>query len=92
MEWIYPYSTGVKNFKVLRAMRPLKGINQVPQLRRLVTTLITSLPALGSVLLFMAFFIFIFATSGVHLFMGDYYARCRLTEEPKNATFWEIDK
>jgi len=50
-----------------------------------------SLPALASVLLFMSFFIAIFAILGLHLFIGDYYARCRLSITPVNATFWPID-
>jgi hypothetical protein len=90
-EWIFPYSKTVTDMKILRALRPLKGINQVQQLKRLVNTLLTALPNLGSVGLFMSFFIFIFAVTGLHLFQGHYYTRCRLTEFPLNSTYWPID-
>ena len=77
--------------KVIRVLRPLKSINTVPSLKRLVTTLFHSLPALGNVVVFMGFFIFIFSVIGIHVFQGDYYYRCRLNSKPINATFWPVD-
>lgn len=81
----------VQSLKILKTLRPLKSINTVPSLKQLVTTLLYSLPALGNVVIFMGFFVVIFAVVGIHVFQGDYYHRCRLTEFPVNATSWPID-
>lgn len=55
----------IKSLKLLRAFRPLKSINSVKSMRRLVTTLIHSLPALLNVAFFMLFIVVIFAIWGL---------------------------
>lgn len=59
-------------------------------MKKIVKVLLISLPNLGTVVIFLAFAILIFAILGLHWFNGDLYYRCRLTEKPINATYWPI--
>jgi voltage-gated sodium channel len=58
----------VPNLKVLRALRvlrPLRSINMVPSMRRLVTTLLMSLPPLGYLVGMLLFFVFVSGILGI---------------------------
>jgi hypothetical protein len=65
-------------------------------MKRLVQTLLRSLPALANVVLFLLFIFIIFGILGVHQFAGAFYNRCRETEEPilneNNELYWPIDR
>ncbi len=45
----------IKSLRILRAFRPLKSINAVPQIKKLVRTLIKALPELFNVIVFLGF-------------------------------------
>ena len=51
-------------------------------MRVLVITLLDALPAIGDVIVFLAFIIILFGILGLQLFMGTLESRCRLTPEP----------
>ena len=74
----------IKSFKfsgirVIRAMRPLKSISAIPSMRKLVKTLIISLPNLGHVASLLSFIVVMFAILGLHLFNGTLDSWCRMT-------------
>ncbi|KAL0233069.1 hypothetical protein GEMRC1_011816 [Eukaryota sp. GEM-RC1] len=63
-------------FRLLRVLRPLRSLSSVPQMRNLVKSLIFIFPAIGPVLLFTMFFVFVGGTFGVHLLRGTLAHRC----------------
>jgi len=87
-----PSINGVKSLRAFRALRPLRSVNSVPSLRKLVRVLVYSLPNLANVAALLLFFIVLFGISGLHLFVGSQFNRCRLTEQPINATYWPVNE
>lgn len=58
-------------------------------MKRLVNTLIKSLPNLVNVAVFLFFIFTIFGIMGQQLWSSKFYNRCRLTESPlPNSTYW----
>jgi len=89
---LIPSVPNLKALRTMRVLRPLRSINSVPSMKRLVATLLISLPRMGYLVSFILFFISIFAILGMQLFSRDLYNRCRLTDAPTmNNTVWEID-
>jgi len=88
---LIPGSVSLKALRTIRVIRPLRSINAIPSMRRVVTTLINSLPNFANVAAFMLFFLVLFASMGLHLYSGELYNRCRLTPRPVNATDWPAD-
>jgi hypothetical protein len=93
---------GIPNLKALRTfrvLRPLRSINAVPSkifhlilgMRRLIGSLLSSLPALANVVVFLIFVFILFGILGVQQFSGALYSRCRLTEIPISPGNWPID-
>ena len=67
------------NFSTLRLariLRPLRTISIFPSLRLLVTTMLTSLPMLGNVVVFFLLFFCIMGIMGVQMFNGQLANRC----------------
>lgn len=60
-------------------------------MKKLVSTLLSSVAQLGGVLILAIFFFTIFAILGVSLWSGKIYYRCRLSEFPVNGD-WEVDQ
>lgn len=65
--------------RALRTIRPLRTINAIPSMKKLVKTLIISLPLLGNVVALLAFIILLFGILGLNVFCGNLYYRCRTT-------------
>ena len=59
-----------KVLRVFRVLKPLRSIKRVPIMRKLVDILLTSLPDLVNILLFMCFFIIVFGIIGIQTFFG----------------------
>jgi hypothetical protein len=57
-------------------------------MRRLVSTLINSIPNLVNVIIFLFFIFTLFGIFGLQLFFGSIYNRCRISEKPINETYW----
>ena len=87
---LIPSVPNLKALRTMRVLRPLRSINAVPSIKRLVTTLLISLPRMGYLVGFLLFVIVVFAILGIQLFARDSYYRCRLTDEPIG-DLWEID-
>jgi hypothetical protein len=47
-------------------MRPLKTINVLPGMKKLISALINSIPEFANVLTFLVFVLVLFATIGLH--------------------------
>ena len=78
----------LKALRNLRVLRPLKSINSIPSMRRLVGTLISSMPKLVNVTIFLSFIFLLFGILGLQLFQGQMFNYCRVTPEPVNG-IWE---
>ena len=64
----------VKGFRVLRALRPLRVIKRIPELKLVVNSLFASVPTLGNVLLLLTMYWMVFGILGLQLFGGKFYA------------------
>lgn len=62
---LIPNFPNLKSLRILRIFRPLRSINAVPSIKRLVSTLLMSLPQMGYLVSFLLFFITIFAILGI---------------------------
>jgi len=63
----------LKICRMLRALRPLRAISRLPGLRRIVNVLILSLAPIGTTLIIVGVFFFLFAVLGGQLFAGQFY-------------------
>jgi hypothetical protein len=54
---LFPQLNSVSGLRAVRALRPLRTINRLPGMRKQVNVLLSSLSALGDVLMLIAFFI-----------------------------------
>ncbi|ETW09835.1 hypothetical protein, variant 1 [Aphanomyces invadans] len=60
----------IRSFRCLRALRPLRVINQLPQLKVVVNTLFRCVPDIGKALLFLLFSLFMFGIVSVLFYQG----------------------
>eukprot|EP00347_Sterkiella_histriomuscorum_P005312 403357086 len=88
---ILPNVPSLKALRTLRVLRPLRSVKAVPSMKRLVGSLLLSLPQMLNVVLFLLFIFMIFGILGIQTFQGDQYNRCRLTPHPVSSTSWPID-
>lgn len=56
----------LKSLRLLRIFRPLKTINALPGMRKLISALINSIPEFANVVMFLVFVFIMFATIGLH--------------------------
>lgn len=89
---LIPSVPNLKSLRTMRILRPLRSINAVPSMKKLVATLLMSLPQMGYLVSFVFFFIGIFSILGMQMFSRDLYMRCRLDDYPlNNFTSWPFD-
>eukprot|EP00418_Pyrodinium_bahamense_P092481 CAMPEP_0179026606 /NCGR_PEP_ID=MMETSP0796-20121207/8601_1 /TAXON_ID=73915 /ORGANISM="Pyrodinium bahamense, Strain pbaha01" /LENGTH=1928 /DNA_ID=CAMNT_0020722691 /DNA_START=29 /DNA_END=5815 /DNA_ORIENTATION=- len=83
LQWILPDLGGAFSvLRLFRALRPLRSLNAVPQMKGLVNTVLIAIPRLGNVILMAVFIFGIFAIAGITLMDGIFYRQCRETKEP----------
>jgi len=63
----------LKICRMLRALRPLRAISRLPGLRKIVNVLIMSLAPIGTTLIIVGVFFFLFAVLGGQIFSGQFY-------------------
>ena len=68
--------TDVSAIRTIRIMRPLRTINSVPGMSRLVSTIMNSLPMMIDVMVLFIFMIIMFAAIVTQLLMGKLNKRC----------------
>ena len=88
---VIPGLPSFRGLRTLRVLRPLRSINAIPKMKRLIASLIQSLPALGNVVVFLLFIFILFSILGVQQFVGQLYYRCRLTPAPVNGVWAKND-
>jgi hypothetical protein len=74
--------SNLKALRTMRVLRPLRSINKFPSMKKLISSLLSSLPALGTAVIFMMFIFLLFCILGVQSFSGFLYQRCRYNPEP----------
>ena len=67
---VFDYIPGIggsnlKALRTLRVLRPLRSINKFPSMKKLISSLLASLPALGNAVVFMMFIFLLFCILGV---------------------------
>ncbi len=75
---LFPGVTNISPLRILRVLRPLRAINNVPGLKIMVDTLLSSMRALGNVAILISFLMTIFAIMGLQLWNGVLHQRCYL--------------
>ncbi len=65
--------SNLKALRTLRVLRPLRSINKFPSMKKLISSLLASLPALGNAVVFMMFIFLLFCILGVQSFSGVLY-------------------
>ena len=75
-----PINLGV--LRAFRVLRPLRSISRLPGLRRVIQSLIASIPQLIDLVFLVVFALLIFSILGMQLFSGKMHNRCRVTEFP----------
>jgi len=75
--------SNLKALRTLRVLRPLRSINKFPSMKKLISSLLASLPALGNAVMFMMFIFLLFCILGVQSFSGLLYQRCRYDPTPE---------
>ena len=63
----------LKTIRVLRALRPLRVAKRLDGVKRVIETILMSLPAIGNVMMIVFLFLLIFGILGVQLFKGGLY-------------------
>jgi len=64
-------------FRCIKFIGIVKDISLLSGLRKLIDSIIISLPTLGNVILFLLFIVLLFGILGIQLFSGALYNRCR---------------
>lgn len=98
-----PNVSALRTFRVLRPLRSLNAVAgksrrkffynivKMVGMKKLVSSLLKSIPELINVIAFLGFIFFIFGIFGIQLWSGELHARCRSTPYPirihDNASF-----
>ncbi len=59
------FKLNLKALRILRVVKPLRSVKAIPSMKRLVTTLLKSIPELGNATIFIIFIIMLFSILGV---------------------------
>mmetsp|Transcript_1005 Transcript_1005/g.1224 ORF Transcript_1005/g.1224 Transcript_1005/m.1224 type:complete len:2440 (-) Transcript_1005:185-7504(-) len=81
--WVSFISAGggyLSGLKTLRILRPLRVANRLPALKKVITALLGSLPAIFNTFVVFFFFLLIFAMLCVMLWNGTFHYRCKNIE------------
>jgi len=73
---------GLGFLRLFRVLRPLRSLNRVPEMKKLVNSTMSAVPRLSNVAIMGAFLFTVFAIIGMTFFRGVFYRRCRATENP----------
>ena len=69
-------SGDISAIKVIRILRPLRTINQIPNMSSLVATILNSLPVMFDVMVLFFFMLIMFGTIATQLLGGHLEKRC----------------
>lgn len=71
----------ISAIKVIRILRPLRTINQIPNMSSLVATILNSLPIMFDVMVLFLFMLIMFGTIATQLLGGHLEKRCVYTDD-----------
>jgi len=74
-------SGDISAIKVIRILRPLRTINQIPNMSSLVATILNSLPIMFDVMVLFMFMLIMFGTIATQLLGGHLEKRCIFTDQ-----------
>lgn len=74
--------SGVAFLRTLRVFKPLRSLRSAPEMKVLLSTLMTAIPKLGNVTALFFFIGLVFAITGMTLMPGIFYRQCRATMYP----------
>ena len=74
--YIIPSAASGGGIRAFRLLRPLRTINRLPGLKRLVTTVLLSAAQMQVLVVMVLIFVFTFACVGVQLWQGIFLQRC----------------
>ena len=77
--------------RMVRVLRPLRTVNSIPELKLLVTTILTSLPLLMDIVLLFVFFLIIFGLTATQMYAGQFKNRCHLPDGTALDDFCYLD-
>lgn len=75
----FPHASTLFAFRVFR---PLRFFNALPGIKKLVASLLRSIPELLTVVVFLFVLFFLYGVVGVQFWGGELHSRCRLTPFP----------
>ena len=92
-----PGMPNVSALRTIRVLRPLRALSTLPKMRVLIASLLTSLPALGNVIILMGFIFSIFGILGIQVWKGLQHYRCRPDQFPTlgedgETWVWPVDE
>jgi len=73
---------GMQAFRSFRLLRPLRLIGRIESLKTMISTLLSSLQALGATLGLIIFCFVVYAIFGMNVWSGALHWRCYETEKP----------
>ena len=72
----------VSSLRIVRVLRPLRTISQLPGLKKIIESLTKSIESLLNVIFLLVFLLTVFSIVGILSMRGMFHARCRLTPYP----------
>mmetsp|Transcript_21577 Transcript_21577/g.48098 ORF Transcript_21577/g.48098 Transcript_21577/m.48098 type:complete len:126 (+) Transcript_21577:436-813(+) len=82
--------SNVSGLRTFRLFRPLRSLNAIPSMKKLITTVIDSFTALNNIFLLAGFFFIIFGIFAINLWTGSAHQHCRLTPIPIDG-LWPVN-
>ena len=76
---ILPGVPSLTSLRTFRVLRPLRTLSRLPGMRKLVGSLLQSIPGLFNVVVLLAFIFVIFGILGLQLWNGKLHNLCRTT-------------
>ena len=75
--------------RIFRVLRPLKSVNSLPELQKIIISMLKAIPSLLSVGVVLCFTYLVFGILGMQLYSGKLHQRCRLTPFPVTSDWQE---
>lgn len=79
-------SSVLSGLRTVRMLRPLRTLTALPNMRKLVNTVLMSLPGLKDVVIMALFLLTVFGILGIQFWGGKMHRLCRVTPQPLHFT------
>eukprot|EP00927_Polykrikos_kofoidii_P025416 TRINITY_DN22831_c0_g1_i1.p1 TRINITY_DN22831_c0_g1~~TRINITY_DN22831_c0_g1_i1.p1 ORF type:complete len:2622 (-),score=470.03 TRINITY_DN22831_c0_g1_i1:58-7023(-) len=78
----YAFKTDISFLRTVRVLRPLRTLSALPGMRKLVNTIVLSMPGLKDVVILSLFLLTTFGILGTFIWGGIMHRLCRVTTQP----------